>query len=800
MARNKLVRYFYPFLLLLVISSFVQADTVVATIENNSDDGTEMDGIAWYENGWNMALNCLGRMNTSRCEVGLRFLVPELNQGDQIAFARIRFASYGGEIASGAHLTIQGILQANPTTFSATERPSQKKPRTRNRILWDLYNTWKEDQPNKLRDVPLYYSSEDIAPLINEILSLEDWGNETKSLQFILMDRSRGILNNHVLFSDYDKYMPSKKSPPMLEIYPAVYDTFLGKEMLGKVTDRSIAVRLFSLLQTDTFIEYGTTPERMSWNTKPCLNWPAGRPIEITLHDLKPDTEYYFRLAFRKSGETEYSLGPVRRFHTQRSKGARFSFAIQADEHLQKMYIRPGNGKDKALYRIALDNIAAGDPDFFLSLGDFVNTEFYAGRTAAHFKEALNRYLMQRSYIDTIANSIPFFLVVGNHEGEQGWNRYGENPTYKNLAQYSNLARRSAIPNPRPDAFYSGNSDSSLNRAIENYYAWEWGDALFIVLDPFWYTYTKPHDIGEGAGSLNCWDWTLGKDQYEWLYATLRKSKARWKFVFTHHCTTSKAEGWGAHYGRGGIEVVKFAVDNRPSFEWGGEDEYGHYVYGFKRPGWLHGSIHDLLRDAGVDIVFKGHDHFFAKQDLEKIVYQTCPQPADSDYSFGYKIQGDYKYGDFLPNSGHLQVTVDPEFVQVDYLRAFLPGDGVNGESAYSYILEEIPPCVVDLNPPRGAVQVCRDTPISLTLFDAHSGIDPDRTTVWINGDIVLESGCFQTGYLGTLESTDQQCRLSIDPRRDLPSGSVIPIRVTTQDRANLPNTADLTYSFITEQ
>jgi len=37
------------------------------------------------------------------------------------------------------------------------------------------------------------------------------------------------------------------------------------------------------------------------------------------------------------------------------------------------------------------------------------------------------------------------------------------------------------------------------------------------------------------------------------------------------------------------------------------------------------------------------------------------------------------------PNSGHLRVTVSPEKVTVDYVRAFLPGDGVNGHIEYSY-------------------------------------------------------------------------------------------------------------------
>lgn len=80
--------------------------------------------------------------------------------------------------------------------------------------------------------------------------------------------------------------------------------------------------------------------------------------------------------------------------------------------------------------------------------------------------------------------------------------------------------------NPIPDHFYTG--DDTNNNFVglrENYYAWKWGDALFIVLDPYWYTSPKP-DANTG------WRWTLGKKQYDWLKATLEKDKSLYKFVF----------------------------------------------------------------------------------------------------------------------------------------------------------------------------------------------------------------------------------------------------------------------------
>ena len=39
------------------------------------------------------------------------------------------------------------------------------------------------------------------------------------------------------------------------------------------------------------------------------------------------------------------------------------------------------------------------------------------------------------------------------------------------------------------------------------------------------------------------------------------------------------------------------------------------------------------------------------------------------------------------PCSGRLRVTVSPESVTVDYIRAFLPGEGPNRDIEYSHIL-----------------------------------------------------------------------------------------------------------------
>jgi len=666
----------------------VVAIPYISTIIQNSDDGTELNGSLWYESGYkHYALNCMGKdENGDKCDVGFRFNLEELNQGDKITYARLRFSAMGSEIDSSLKLVIEGVLDENAKTFSQDNRPSQNLPKTNSNVWWEINEKWGEG----IKKDPLWYYTPNIAPIINEVLSLQGWGSgsEGKYVVITIKDVSNPNEINFVKFDDFE----SKSIPNVeLEIYETVHDTFLGKEMLGRVSDNSATVNLYSLIDTSVYVEYGTLSGNYNGKVYPMGKnglskavQRANAPIEIKLENLEPNTQYYYRIRYKKPENREYIEGEERTFNTQKPKGEQFSFAILSDEHAGDYHLYPTNEDDIELYKTTLQNVASSSPDFYISLGDFAEPEYYLGRDSYNLQEAIDRYLIQRKYIDEIAHSIPFYLVLGNHEGEQGWYYYFENDDINNLAAIALKARRDIIPNPYPDGFYTGNVDKLHGDYREDYYSWEWGDALFVVLDPYHYTKRKPHDVGEGGfGTHNNWDWTLGKEQYDWLYDTLHESDAKWKFVFTHHLVSSN----NGFYGRGGIEAAKYKVDNKSSYEWGGESPKGKYVFHNKRPGWDHGPIHDMLVGANVTIVFHGHDHFFAKQDLDGIVYLECPKSGNSDYSYGFKTNGKYIYGDFLPNSGHINVTVDPEFVNLEYVRSYLPGDGNNGEVAYNYTI-----------------------------------------------------------------------------------------------------------------
>ena len=166
---------------------------------------------------------------------------------------------------------------------------------------------------------------------------------------------------------------------------------------------------------------------------------------------------------------------------------------------------------------------------------------------------------------------------------------------------------------------------------------------------------------------------TLGDAQYAWFKKTLETSRAKYKFVFVHHVMGT---------GRGGVEVADL-------YEWGGKDRRGVSQFKERRPTWEL-PIHQLMVKTGVSILFQGHDHLFARQEKDGIVYQETPNPADDTYTVFNRDA--YLSGDILPNSGYLRVTVSPENARVDYVRAYLPKDETaerkDGEVAFSYAVK----------------------------------------------------------------------------------------------------------------
>ncbi len=459
--------------------------------------------------------------------------------------------------------------------------------------------------------------------------------------------------------------------------------------LLSRPTDTSINTNAILERGGQIYYEYGTTPSSYTGQTG-TLAATAGNPVEITMTGLLPDTQYYYRMVYSDDGD-EWVESEEYTFHTQRAQDEAFTFTIASDSHLSDTF----SGNDPNRYEQATLNIAADNPDFHIDLGDA-----FIMSAPDNQAEANAVYLAQRPYFDNFGRSTPIFLTIGNHENEEGWN-LDDTPFSKALG--SIIARKMYFPNPIPDGFYTGNTD--LLPAVggdqyrEDYYAWEWGDVLFVVLDPFQYTMVKPYGTITGSGEDNDetvsgdqWNWTLGQQQYDWFKQTLEDSDAKFKFVFAHHIVGGQLNVSGAAGLPGYVRGGGLASDY---FEWGGLNANDTWGFDTKRPGWGGDSIHTLMLDNGVNAFFHGHDHQFVHEEVDGIVYQLVPSYSMTGYGFDLYDSSPYVVsGGNLPNSGHVRVTVDGDEATVEYVRSAISGDTgvVNGTVSYSYTIEATTP------------------------------------------------------------------------------------------------------------
>lgn len=453
----------------------------------------------------------------------------------------------------------------------------------------------------------------------------------------------------------------SSTSTRQLPAAPSNNSDFVHSEILGRPTNTSVAVNVVPAKNMDLYYEYGQAPGKYTAQTA-AVAANAGAPIESVMEQLTPNTRHYYRVRYRAGGPGNFLAGPEHTFVTQRAPRSTFTFDIQGDSHPERL----GRQFDPDLYTRTLRSVAADQPDFYICIGDDFGVETLRTLNADTVTE---RYTLQRPFLGIVGHSAPIFHVNGNHEQASQYNLDG---TPNNVSVWAQLARNRYFAMPAPDNFYAGDTQRvEYIGLLRDYYAWTWGDALFVVIDPYWHSPVAVDTVlGGGAKQRDMWSITLGDAQYQWFQQTLERSTARYKFVFTHHVLGT---------GRGGIELSD-------EYEWGGRARNGAYQFNQMRPGWEL-PIHPLMVKHGVNIYFQGHDHIFVKQERDGIVYQTLPEPAHPFYTL--ENEDAYKSGNKFSNSGHLRVSVSPDQVQVDYVRLYLPKDETNGrksgEVAYSY-------------------------------------------------------------------------------------------------------------------
>ncbi|CAN2164880.1 Calcineurin-like phosphoesterase domain, ApaH type [Candidatus Nanopelagicaceae bacterium] len=512
------------------------------------------------------------------------------------------------------------------------------------------------------------------------------------------------------LLKSWVKAPVTRRSLLLMAATTAVAGTSLGKaigvtapvitQVLGRPTDSSIAVSVLASQPIAIYIEYGYTKTRYTGKSQELQTSP-GNPAVFDLKALKANSKVYYRVNYKGSTDAKFTSGKQYSFTTARKAGSTFAFSVHGDTHPE----RAGKMFNSELYGVTLANIATQQPDFHIMMGDDFSIDPLIGKGQADQTNVEKIYSTHRNWLTTATSSVPLFLINGNHEQAAAYLLDG---TATNPAVLAGNARLKYYPLPAPDAFYTGNTTPVEGVGLpRDYYAWTWGDALFVTLDPYWHSKNAVDNVagvlvpedqagtkgggGGGGGKkggatpiatapaaptgngkvTNLWSIGIGDEQYAWLKKTLETSKAKYKFVFAHHVMGT---------GRGAVEVST-------NYEWGGKDPKGQTTFAKERPNWEL-PIHDLMVKNKVSIFFQGHDHIFCTQERDGLIYQSMPNPADDTFSM---FNSDaYKSGVKAPNSGHVRVTVAPSQAKVEYFLAARSKDTdrKNMSLAHSYIVK----------------------------------------------------------------------------------------------------------------
>jgi predicted phosphodiesterase len=329
---------------------------------------------------------------------------------------------------------------------------------------------------------------------------------------------------------------------------------------------------------------------------------------------------------------------------TRREAGSSFTFAVLTDSHIQPRDPVPAGttvatdfyGFDESTLLAVAGDIASARPDFLIHLGDMLDFHLF-GFNEPPPSSLWSRlaYLNYRRLLGQALGNAAHYAVIGNWEGESGCNLPAQ-------IQQSSSQRMLYVPGPRPDTYAQGGSPN------QDYYAFTWGDALFVVLNVMTYTPTC-HLLSYDPGLPD--DWTLGDAQRTWLEQTLAGATSKWRFLFIHHTVGGAAgDSTESAYGRGGGQAARV-----------GEQSW----------------VHDLMLKYGVQIFFYGHDHVFTDMTVDGIHY-SLPGSAGAPWKFDSSTTG---YTQYWPDSGYGRVTVNPQQVQVDFV-------AVGGQVLNSYTIE----------------------------------------------------------------------------------------------------------------
>ncbi|MCX7974098.1 MAG: metallophosphoesterase [Candidatus Aminicenantes bacterium] len=322
-------------------------------------------------------------------------------------------------------------------------------------------------------------------------------------------------------------------------------------------------------------------------------------------------------------------------------------------------------------------------------------------------------WLRMRKIYSALSPSLPIYVVLGNHDGEEQWNAASSWATYW---------RRKYFALPEAMTYPEGGHPEG------KYYAFSWGadknnrgGVLFIVLNTT--AFTGP------AYPTRLDQWTLGQEQRLWFEKTIDQAEKDWIFLCAHHVLG----GWPA----GPEETERHIAYGRgPLFTLEDYKEYGD-------PNKIEQVwITKKALENGARAFIYAHDHiFFTRKlglglnglDMNGLCVGSTKYEGEKGWWNGplwQKHYGSYKRvpPDFWGPSGITRATIKAKEAKFDYL--------LTGWTAYSNIPENVYPVTIlrsfllSSPPPKLSF-----TPSSLSFRWVEDGPSPEEKVITIKNE-----------------------------------------------------------------
>ncbi|MDA1272741.1 MAG: metallophosphoesterase [Verrucomicrobia bacterium] len=394
---------------------------------------------------------------------------------------------------------------------------------------------------------------------------------------------------------------------------------------LSRPTERSIFISALNNNQPSEAVIEVRKENATDWERRgPAQKVPEYAFFNWDVPNLSPAARYEYRVLVKRASDETFASASNGSFRTQRKGPASYKAVLITDPHTGTF--AETTGPVQTLDKV-IRNASQENAEFVLALGDNVAWAGSREYAQTNSRGAVSAYALYRKHIGPLTQNCPHFGIIGNWAGESG--KFPE----ASIRMISGV-RQTFLPNPNHETYPQGGSER------EDYYAFSWGDVLYVMLNVQTYSKpSKPDQLPSLMADVNTIDeWTIGEAQMKWLEKTLQHATERFRFVCMHHPAGGNAgDVPNTLYGRGGARACNTGEQVR---------------------------IHNLMKKHKVQIFFYGHDHVFVDDIVDGIHY-ALPGSCGAPWKFTKEETG---YERFWPDSGHARLDVTPEKATVTFI------------------------------------------------------------------------------------------------------------------------------------